>query len=94
MAEQIRAVHADDNTIGAPRITAELNDGAAAGERVNERVARVMRFAGYQKKRRVRGHPEACVDEFDEHGRRAASNGHHNERKRPGMRPGPRLVQG
>ncbi len=48
---RIRAVHAEDNTYGAPRITAELNDGVPAGERVNhKRVARVMRehgIAGY-----------------------------------------------
>ena len=62
LAERIRAVHAEDNTQGAPRITAELNaqlgDSAAAGERGNhKRVARVMRFEGirgYMKKRRVR----------------------------------------
>ena len=62
LAERVRAVHAEDNTQGAPRITAELNaqlgDSAAAGERVNhKRVARVMRFEGirgYMKKRRVR----------------------------------------
>lgn len=58
LAERIRAVHADDKTLGAPRITAELNDGAPAEDRVNhKRVARVMRaagIAGYVKKRRVR----------------------------------------
>ena len=58
LAEKIRAIHADDNTIGAPRATAELNDGVGVEERVNhKRVARVMRehgIAGYQKKRRVR----------------------------------------
>ena len=58
LAERIRAVHAEDNTQGAPRITAELNDNAPAGERVNhKRVARVMRLEGirgYAKKRRVR----------------------------------------
>jgi transposase InsO family protein len=58
LAEKIRAIHADDNTIGAPRATAELNDGVPAGERVNhKRVARVMRehgIAGYRKKRRVK----------------------------------------
>ena len=62
LAKRIRAVHAEDNTQGAPRITAELNaqlgDSAAAGERVNhKRVARVMRLEGirgYVKKRRVR----------------------------------------
>jgi transposase InsO family protein len=58
LAERIRAVHAEDNTVGAPRATAELNDGAEPGERVNhKRVARVMRvhgIVGYQKRRRVR----------------------------------------
>ncbi|MBK7820245.1 MAG: IS3 family transposase [Tessaracoccus sp.] len=46
------------HTCGAPRITAELNHGKPAGERVNhKRVARVMRanqICGYVKKRRVR----------------------------------------
>jgi transposase InsO family protein len=55
---RIRKIHQADNTVGAPRVTAELNDGAAAEERVNhKRVARVMRaagIAGYVKKRRVR----------------------------------------
>lgn len=58
LAERIRAVHEQDNTQGAPRITAELNDSAPADERVNhKRVARVMRLEGirgYVKKRRVR----------------------------------------
>ena len=58
LAERIRVIHEADNTVGAPRVTAELNDGAPAGERVNhKRVARVMRaagIAGYVKKRRVR----------------------------------------
>lgn len=58
LATRIRAAHAQDNTQGAPRITAELNDNAPAGDRVNhKRVARVMRLegiGGYVKKRRVR----------------------------------------
>ena len=58
LAMRIRAVHEEDKTCGAPRITAELNDGADPGERVNhKRVARVMRVAGirgYSKRRRVR----------------------------------------
>lgn len=58
LATRIRAVHAEDNTQGAPRITAELNHHAPASERVNhKRVARVMRaegIRGYVKKRRVR----------------------------------------
>ena len=55
---RIRTIHTADNTVGAPRVTAELNDGAPAEQRVNhKRVARVMRtagIAGYVKKRRVR----------------------------------------
>ncbi len=58
LAARIRVVHDEDNTIGAPRVTAELNDGADAGERVNhKRVARVMRLAGivgYRRRRKVR----------------------------------------
>ena len=58
LATRIRAVHGEDDTQGAPRITAELNDNTPAGERVNhKRVARVMRaegIRGYAKKRRVR----------------------------------------
>ena len=58
LAERIRAVHEGDNTYGAPRITAELNDGVPEVERVNhKRVARVMRgagIAGYRRKRRVK----------------------------------------
>jgi transposase InsO family protein len=58
LVEQIKKIHDEDKTCGAPRITAELNDGRPAGERVNhKRVARVMRensITGYTKKRRVR----------------------------------------
>lgn len=58
LAGRIRHIHEADNTVGAPRVTAELNDGRPAGERVNhKRVARVMRahgIRGYQKRRRVR----------------------------------------
>lgn len=57
LAERIGAIHAQDTTYGAPRITAELNDGAPADKRVNrKRVARVMRAAGicgYRRRRRV-----------------------------------------
>jgi transposase InsO family protein len=58
LAERIRVVHNEDNTYGAPRITAELNDGVPEEQRVNhKRVARVMRdagIAGYRRKRRVK----------------------------------------
>ena len=58
LAERIRVVHQRDKTQGAPRITAELNDGAPPMARVNhKRVARVMRehgIAGLRLRRRVR----------------------------------------
>jgi len=58
LADRIRVIHDTDNTVGAPRVTAELNGGVPAPERVNhKRVARVMRAVGvrgYVKKRRVR----------------------------------------
>jgi transposase InsO family protein len=57
---RIRAVHAEhrsNRAYGAPRVTAELNDGAPAEERVNhKRVARVMaeaEIAGIRLRRRV-----------------------------------------
>lgn len=57
LVERIRDLHEDDNTVGAPRVTAELNDGASPDERVNhKRVARVMRLhgiRGYQRRRKV-----------------------------------------
>lgn len=62
LAERIRVLQ--DPTLGgaraygAPRITADLNEGAAAGERVNhKRVARVMRehaLAGIRLRKRVK----------------------------------------
>jgi transposase InsO family protein len=58
LADRIRVVHAQDRTQGAPRITAELNDGVAPEQRVNhKRVARVMRahaIVGLRLRRRVR----------------------------------------
>ncbi|WP_346029302.1 IS3 family transposase [Dermacoccus barathri] len=57
LARRIRVLHQGDNTLGAPRVTAELNDGVEPQDRVNrKRVARVMRLehiVGYVKKRRV-----------------------------------------
>jgi len=39
-----------DNTAGAPRVAAELEDDVPDGERVNHRrVARVMRLAGISR---------------------------------------------
>jgi transposase InsO family protein len=58
LVERIRAVHAGDRAYGAPRVTAELNDGAPPEDRVNrKRVARVMavnNIAGIRLRRRVR----------------------------------------
>ncbi|WP_096867526.1 IS3 family transposase [Mycolicibacter icosiumassiliensis] len=58
LAARIRVVNGEDNPYGEPGITAELNDGAPDGERVNhKRVARVMRGAGivgYRRRRRVK----------------------------------------
>ena len=58
LAERIRAVHETDNAYGAPRVTAELNDGSPPEKRVNhKRVARVMAkhgIAGIRLRRRVR----------------------------------------
>ncbi|GAA1480393.1 hypothetical protein GCM10009624_08330 [Gordonia sinesedis] len=58
LLERIQAIHAVTPAYGVPRVTAELNDGKPAGERVNrKRVARVMRaagIAGYRQRRRVR----------------------------------------
>jgi len=60
LAERVRAVHAEhpaNRAYGAPRVTAELNDGVGEGERVNhKRVARVMAahgIAGIRLRRRV-----------------------------------------
>lgn len=58
LAARIRAVQKEDPAYGAPRVTAELNEGASAAERVNhKRVARVMRekhLPGLRLRRRVR----------------------------------------
>ena len=62
LAERIRVVQdparGGDRAYGAPRVTAELNDGVPASQRVNhKRVARVMRehcLAGIRLRRRVK----------------------------------------
>lgn len=65
LAERIRTIHDADNTVGAPRVTPELNSqvgqldqaGDPVGPVNHKRVARVMRAAGicgYVKRRRVR----------------------------------------
>jgi hypothetical protein len=58
LADRIRVLNEADRALGAPRITAELNDGVPEGERVNhKKVARVMRehrIAGLRLRRKVR----------------------------------------
>ena len=44
LVARIRAVHDDDNTCGAPRITAELNDGVPVEDRVNQAMAATPGF--------------------------------------------------
>lgn len=67
LADRVREVQKDDPAYGAPRVTAELNDGVEAGERVNhKRVARVMReheLAGLRLRRRVRTTIPAPADQ-------------------------------
>jgi transposase InsO family protein len=58
LAERIEVFHKADKTYGAPRITADLNDGAKPEDKVNhKRVARVMQennIAGVKLRRRVK----------------------------------------
>ena len=73
LAARIRRVQdpkaGGDPAYGAPRVTVELNDGAAREDRVNhKRVARVMRahqLAGIRLRRRVRTTvPEPADEKF------------------------------
>ena len=83
LAERIRAVHEDDNTCGAPRITAELNDGTAAGERVNhKRVARVMREHGIRRLLDAAPGPHHDPRARGAEGARPAQAGLHRRRRR------------
>nr|WP_269330581.1 IS3 family transposase [Kineosporia babensis] len=58
LAGRIRALHEADNTLGAPRMTTELNQGLPEQEWVNhKRVARIMRqerIAGLRLRRKTR----------------------------------------
>ncbi len=80
LARRIRAVHDGDRTCGRPRITAELNDGAPPGQRVNhKRIGRVMcehGIAGYRRRRRVR----ATIPAQTDHGARPARTRLHRRR--------------
>ncbi len=55
----IRAVHDDDNTCGAPRITAELNDGLPVEDRINHK--RVGRGDARERHRRLPAPPPWIV---------------------------------
>ncbi len=66
LAEQIRAVHEADNTCGRPRITAEINDGKPADQRINhKRIGRVMRANGIQGLRLRRKHRTTIPEPAD-----------------------------
>lgn len=96
LVERIRKVHEQDNTCGAPRITAELNDGAPEAERVNhKRVARVMRSAGivgYVKKRKVRTTvPEPSGQKVPDLLKRDFTADADTRRRSPTRRPAPPL---
>src|SRR4051812_18769514 len=71
LAERLRAVHAaepSNRAYGAPRLTAELNDGAPDGERVNhKRVARVMADHGIAGIRLRRRGPNTGPEPAHEH---------------------------
>jgi transposase InsO family protein len=67
LVERIRKVHDADRTVGRPRITAELNDGVPAGERVNhKRVGRLMREHGIEGLRLRRRHRTTVPEPSDE----------------------------
>lgn len=66
LAQQIRAIHADDNTYGRPRITVEINDGQPAGQRVNhKRIARIMRENNIEGLRLRRKHRTTIAEPAD-----------------------------
>lgn len=66
LADQIRAVHVKDKACGRPRITAELNDGTPADQRINhKRIGRVMRENGIEGLRLRRKHRTTIVEPAD-----------------------------
>ncbi|MCD2130795.1 IS3 family transposase [Rhodococcus qingshengii] len=66
LAEKIRAVHTVDNTYGRPRITAEINHGQPAGQRVNhKRIARIMRANNIEGLRLRRKHRTTIAEPAD-----------------------------
>ena len=56
LAEKIRAIHADDNTYGQPRITAEIN---------HKRIARIMRANNIEGLRLRRRHRTTIAEPAD-----------------------------
>ena len=66
LAEKIRAVHTVDNTYRRPRITAEINHGQPAGQRVNhKRIARIMRANNIEGLRLRRKHRTTITEPAD-----------------------------
>ena len=66
LAHQIRAVHDKDKACGRPRITAELNDGIPADQRINhKRIGRVMREHGIEGLRLRRKHRTTIPEPAD-----------------------------
>jgi hypothetical protein len=84
---RIRAVHDDDNTCGAPRITAELNDGLPVEDRINHK--RVGRGDARERHRRLPApppgphhDPRTCRSQ----GARLGEAGLHRPRGEPALR--------
>ena len=66
LAEKIRAVHTVDNTYGRPRITAEINHGQPADQRINhKRIARIMRANNIEGLRLRRKHRTTIAEPAD-----------------------------
>ncbi|PBI91170.1 IS2 transposase TnpB [Rhodococcus erythropolis] len=66
LADKIRAVHTVDNTYGRPRITAEINHGQPACQRVNhKRIARIMRENNIEGLRLRRKHRTTIAEPAD-----------------------------
>ena len=66
LADKIRAVHTVDNTYGRPRITAEINHGQPADQRINhKRIARIMRANNIEGLRLRRKHRTTIAEPAD-----------------------------
>lgn len=66
LAEKIRAVHDGDSTYGRPRITAEINHGQPADQRINhKRIAQIMRANNIEGLRLRRKHRTTITEPAD-----------------------------